>query len=523
MNKIKDLLQRLPRWGRVLLLAVLGTAVLVGIVIGILTLLRNASGGDVNVYDASNFLMSGENTQSETQGPVTTDRIQNIYISSTQTVTEMFVEEGDEVHVGDRLLAFDTTLTDLELERQSIRVQQLQLDIEAAEDELYKISTYKVYDPNAEPTAAPEPTAPVLTPAEYMPYLRTGNGSEATPYRFLWNQDCEYTEEFINSILPGAENDPLPVVYAVFEVRDSDAPEGDLYQEWMLIFSREATGGFSFKMTDPIPEAVEPVPAEPVTEPEEEEFVPTYEWADIVTMKLNAQKKITDLNLELKKAQLQYDTLKFEITNGEVVATIDGVVKTVLDRDTALAENKPLVTVSGGGGYYVTAALTEIDLGKMKVGDSVNIMSWQTYSQCEGTITSISEYPDTTGFYYNYSSGNSSVSLYPFTVFVNEDAELREGEWVNVTYNPGGEGGGMFLMNAFIRTENGLHYIYVQGEDGLLQKRCVNTGRSLWGSYTEILDNAVSMSDYIAFPYGRNVKDGAKTRQADIDTLYNYY
>ena len=525
MKKIKELLQKLPRWGRILLLTVLGVAVLVGIVVGVLTLVRSAGSSDtVNVYDASNFLMSGDNTLSETQGPVTTDKLQNIYITSTQIVTEMYVKEGDEVHAGDKLLTFDTTLTDLQLERQSIKVQQLGLDIEAAEEELYKISTYNVYDPNAETEEPVEPTPAPLTPVDHMPYLRTGDGSAAAPYRFLWNMDCEYNEDFINALLPGVpvEGD-LPTVYAVFEIRDGDSLDGICYQEWMLVFSRNENGGFSFRMADPVPEGTEPTPEWEILPEEDWEYVPTYTWTEIVEMKLNAQKKITDLRLELKKAQLQYDTLKFEMTNGEVVAAIDGVVKSVLDRDTALADNKPLLTVSGGGGYYITAALTEMDLGEMLVGDTVNVTSWQTYEQTQGTITEISEYPDTSGFYYNYSSGNNNVSLYPFTLFVDEDADLREGEWVNVTYDPAGEGGGVYLQDAFIRTEDGLHYIYVRGADDRLEKRYVTIGRTLWGSYIEILNGGISYDDFIAFPYGRDVKPGAKTEQASVDNLYSYY
>ena len=63
--------------------------------------------------------------------------------------------------------------------------------------------------------------------------------------------------------------------------------------------------------------------------------------------------------------------------------------------------------------------------------------------------------------------------------------------------------------------------VYVKGADGLLEKRYVSTGKSLWGSYTEILSGLTS-EDLIAFPYGKNVKAGAETREADISELYGY-
>ena len=46
--------------------------------------------------------------------------------------------------------------------------------------------------------------------------------------------------------------------------------------------------------------------------------------------------------------------------------------------------------------------------------------------------------------------------------------------------------------------------------DGRLEKQYVQTGSILWGSYVEI-KSGITVDDYIAFPYGKNVKDGAAT------------
>ena len=45
----------------------------------------------------------------ESYGPVTTDKIQTVYLSDTQTVTEILVKQGDTVKKGDLLMSFDTT------------------------------------------------------------------------------------------------------------------------------------------------------------------------------------------------------------------------------------------------------------------------------------------------------------------------------------------------------------------------------------------------------------------------------
>ena len=55
---------------------------------------------------------------------------------------------------------------------------------------------------------------------------------------------------------------------------------------------------------------------------------------------------------------------------------------------------------------------------------------------------------------------------------------------------------------------------------GRLEKRWVQTGRNLWGSYTQIR-GGLTVDDFVAFPYGRDVVAGAGTTEATPDQLYN--
>ena len=144
-----------------------------------------------------------------------------------------------------------------------------------------------------------------------------------------------------------------------------------------------------------------------------------------------------------------------------------------------------------------------------------------TGASAEGEIVEISDYP--TDNANSWSDGNSNVSYYPFKVFVSEEADLREGDYVDMSYqNSTGsaDGNTLYLESMFIRTENGKSYVMVRGENGKLEKRWVQTGRNLWGSYTQIR-GGLTVDDFVAFPYGRNVTEGANTTESTRDKFYS--
>ena len=98
------------------------------------------SGEPVNVFPFRYIGMTeywGDNQES--YGPVSTDRIQTVFVSETQIITEIAVSQGDTVKKGDLLMTFDTTLSDLELERKRLGVEKLKLQLEDAKERLREI------------------------------------------------------------------------------------------------------------------------------------------------------------------------------------------------------------------------------------------------------------------------------------------------------------------------------------------------------------------------------------------------
>lgn len=178
-----------------------------------------------------------------------------------------------------------------------------------------------------------------------------------------------------------------------------------------------------------------------------------------------------------------------------------------------------MVKVSGGGGFYITGSVSELEKDNLQIGQEVTVNDWRSGGMYTGTVESIGDFPNS-GDGWN-GIGNPTATYYPFTAFVDGEANLQSGNYVSIQYSTSGSTSGIYLEKAFIRTEKGESYVLVQGEDDRLEKRIVTTGKSLWGSYLEIL-SGVTVDDKIAFPYGKDIKEGAKTVESDISSLYGY-
>ena len=119
--------------------------------------------------------------------------------------------------------------------------------------------------------------------------------------------------------------------------------------------------------------------------------------------------------------------MQSETEDGVIKSTVTGTVKVVRDPDEAYKSGEAVVEVSGGGGYYIEGAMSELELDSVKVGQVVQINSWMTGTSCEGEIIEIMSYPTTNS--NSWSDGNHNVSYYPFRVFVDEEAQLQASDY----------------------------------------------------------------------------------------------
>ena len=247
------------------------------------------------------------------------------------------------------------------------------------------------------------------------------------------------------------------------------------------------------------------------------DFGSGYTATQIAQMRSDKQKEIKDLDLKIKMADAEYKIMLREVGDGKIYAENDGKVVSLLTQEEARESQQPILKVSGGGGFYVEGFISELEKDKMMPGQEVTVNDWNTGMTYTGTVKSIGDFPTQNGYYNG--SGNPNASYYPFQVFVDESADLQSGSYVSVQYSSAASENGIYLENPFLRTEKGRSYVLVMGADGKLEQRWVTTGKSLWGSYTEILEG-LSAEDRIAFPYGKNVKPGVAAQEGDMSNLY---
>ena len=495
----------------------------------------------------------------ESYGPVTSDNIQTVFLSDTQEVTEILVKQGDTVKKGDLLMRFDTTLSEIALERKRLELEKQKLKLEDAKKKLARINSLKPSQPRQEIVEVDDGDEgyvldtpyQISTNQEYdgsspgkalICWLREDTVISNTLFQSIQEASSQYrtanaqqsaTEEGPSpdeddagaAILPEAEDTDTPVAdeiyahsfYVVFKVTSGNSFLGSRTVWQGMKVSEYSEGQYSFQLCQA------EIPDHMMLEPDEPEsgYVDSgsgYTAAEIAQMRREQLKAIKDIEFEIQLQQAEYKIMQAEMNDGNVYAKIDGQVVSLLPEEEARLNSQPLMKVSGGGGFYVQGSVSELERDSLTIGQEVTVNDWNTGMTYTGTVKSVGEFPLSDG--YSYGNGNPNASQYPFYVFVDGSANLQEGSYVSVNYSSSAGGHGIYLEVPFLRQENGESYVYLRGANGRLEKRTVTTGKTVWGSHVEIL-SGITEDDYLAFPYGKGVKPGAQTEEGDMQDLYS--
>ena len=239
--------------------------------------------------------------------------------------------------------------------------------------------------------------------------------------------------------------------------------------------------------------------------------------AEIQQQIKDKEKEIRDYQLDIKEANLEIKDIQKKLNNQTIKSTLNGVVKTVGDPEKESNDGKPLIQVVSSEGLYVQGTVSESKMNKLKVGATLSGYSYDNGVSFTAEVREISPYPSDNG------QDGANASSYPFTAYIADASGLSNNSWAELTLldEGDGQGQGIYLEKPFVRTENGQYYVMKDDGTGHLTKQIVQVGGIQYGSSYQITAG-LSMDDKIAFPYGKDVREGAKTEEGTLDDLYNY-
>ena len=253
---------------------------------------------------------------------------------------------------------------------------------------------------------------------------------------------------------------------------------------------------------------------------------PAYTQEELVSMIREQKLQIRETRLQIRESDLKLKAADRKLDGKIVKATMNGVVKVAGTVDEGSADDG-FIVISGAAGMYAEGTVNELSRDTIHVGDMLTGTSYENGASFTAKVTEISEYPasgDDDGFSYGfgYSSENSNASYYPFLAYIEDADDVTEGS-AELQFVKRQSSAGIYLENVYIRTdENGKSYVFIQGADGLLKKQYVKTGVSVYGSGWEIL-SGLREDDKIAFPYGKNVYEGASTVEVESPYGGSYF
>lgn len=446
------------------------TVVVLGIAVGLVFFLkeRTRNNKTVNVYLAADLGYTSDmigNWDSTLSGNVVINKEQKIYLTATDQISEVKVQEGDTVKAGDVLLVYDTTAQSLKLEAMRADVEIARTAVLAAQRDLNILQNTTPVEPTTEEPTTEEPTTEEPTTEE-------PTTEEPT------TEDNPTSEEPTDNVQPQASVAPREV---------EQLSQSPVHNEGQMDVEGDV--------------------------PDEQ----TYTKEELAQAIADKQNEIKRLNIDYQLKQVELEILEYQTATGEVLCNFDGVVKTVADQETAILNNEPFIVVGGTDGYTVQGYIGELALASVQEGDTVSMYSYDNGMTYTGVITEISDMPISD--YYSYDG--TAQSYYPMTISVTEGDDLTQGMYMEITVEQSNDdSNSVYIPMALVDKENGAYYV-MKEVDGKLQKVFIKTGKIIWGDTIEV-QSGVSIDDYLAIPYSKNAEEGVKTVEKSAEDAYGY-
>lgn len=535
---------------------------------------------------------------STSTGFVSNSDTQSVLYDASKTITQVFVQEGQQVNAGDPLLSYDLTTLQSAVDTSQLDVEKAQNAIALAEHELKKLlNTTPIPDVVEEPeiqdhTPAPLPGVPEKNGNGLYPYILSLSQAEKnfTAYKIyyasttseapekgphekasLWKEEREmkesnntcwywieytYTDGSTNAydskdvveyysdkqqipnkeiFLAGTKQNPYVFklsenqgfVYGKlfldnanlnqhlrFDVYTND---GDIDSSWLVRCDKFTTiqsinEGDMYSVISHTKEEQKYVEVE---QKPSQDLSSGYTEIELAKAIRDKKQELKTLDLGLKKAQLSLSENKALLNDGVIRAKRSGIVRNIKKTSDSLQDGNTFLEVAGGQGTYIKGSISELMLNQIKVGDTISAYCWTSGETFDAKIQSIDTVPSSNSNYNG--SGNPNVSYYEFEAYAKDASKIQAGEYLELTFNSAGDTtSSIWLSKAYVKQEGNKYYV-LKDVHGKLKKQYVTVGKIVWGDTMEIKDG-LSDTDYIAFAYSKNAKEGVKTQKSSEAT-----
>lgn len=535
---------------------------------------------------------------STSTGFVSNSDTQSVLYDASKTITQVFVQEGQQVNAGDPLLSYDLTTLQSAVDTSQLDVEKAQNAITLAEHELKKLlNTTPIPDVVEEPeiqdhTPAPLPGVPAKDGNGFYPYVLSLSQAEKnfTAYKIyyasttseapekgpheeasLWKEEREtkesnntcwywieytYTDGSTNAydpkdvveyysdkqqipnkeiFLAGTKQNPYVFKlsekqgfvygklfldnanlnqYLRFDVYTND---GEIDSSWLVRCDKFTTKQSMNEgdMYSVISHTKEEQKYVEVEQKPSQDISSGYTEIELAKAIRDKKQELKTLDLDLRKAKLSLSENKALLNDGIVRAKRSGIVRNIKDLSNPIQDGSAFLEVATGQGTYIKGSISELMLNQIKVGDTISAYCWTSGETFDAKIQSIDTVPSSNSNYNG--SGNPNVSYYGFEAYAKDASKIQAGEYLELTFNLSSDTtSSIWLSKAYVKQEGNKYYV-LKDVHGKLKKQYVTVGKIVWGDTMEIKDG-LSDTDYIAFAYSKNAKEGVKTQKSSEAT-----
>lgn len=535
---------------------------------------------------------------STSTGFVSNSDTQSVLYDASKTITQVFVQEGQQVNAGDPLLSYDLTTLQSAVDTSQLDVEKAQNAITLAEHELKKLlNTTPIPDVVEEPeiqdhTPAPLPGVPAKDGNGFYPYVLSLSQAEKnfTAYKIyyasttseapekgpheeasLWKEEREtkesnntcwywieytYTDGSTNAydpkdvveyysdkqqipnkeiFLAGTKQNPYVFKlsenqgfvygklfldnanlnqYLRFDVHTND---GEIDSSWLVRCDKFTTKQSMNEgdMYSVISHTKEEQKYVEVEQKPSQDISSGYTEIELAKAIRDKKQELKTLDLDLRKAKLSLSENKALLNDGIVRAKRSGIVRNIKDLSNPIQDGSAFLEVATGQGTYIKGSISELMLNQIKVGDTISAYCWTSGETFDAKIQSIDTVPSSNSNYNG--SGNPNVSYYGFEAYAKDASKIQAGEYLELTFNLSSDTtSSIWLSKAYVKQEGNKYYV-LKDVHGKLKKQYVTVGKIVWGDTMEIKDG-LSDTDYIAFAYSKNAKEGVKTQKSSEAT-----